>query len=129
MGFSAFVSFMNLFLKEKSIDYEIENDCTLSFKYRGFNIVFSEDTQIYYIITIPNLYKVEDDKRGKIFEIINEYNIKYPFVQFYINDDNKVSSKIEFMATSYFGNDTTYNTLVNILVDKSDMFRERVKEI
>jgi len=50
-------------------------------------------------------------------------------VQFYITDDNKVNSKIEFMTTSLFNNDTTYSTLVNILIDRSDMFRERIKGI
>jgi len=129
MSFSVLVSFIVEFLKEKNIDYKIENANVVSFKYRGFNTIFSEKDKIYYIITIPNLYKVEDDKRSKVFEIINEYNIKSPFVQFYITDDNKVNSKIEFMTTSLFNNDTTYSTLVNILIDRSDMFRERIKGI
>lgn len=110
-------------------DYKTTDLGSSNEQYRGFNTIFSEKDKIYYIITIPNLYKVEDDKRSKVFEIINEYNIKSPFVQFYITDDNKVNSKIEFMTTSLFNNDTTYSTLVNILIDRSDMFRERIKGI
>jgi hypothetical protein len=66
MSFSALVSFINLFLKENGIDYKWETHDQISFEYRGFNITFGEQFKIYYIITIPKLFKVEDDKEAKV---------------------------------------------------------------